>query len=640
MISGIGKKITGLLLLLFYIGSLSSCINDKQENREHFVRLNAIQDSLDKFDSAISLHRVRDPEFSLKVAEKALKLADHSGDERLKVRSYLLAGIANHQYNPDSAFIYYHKAMDAALQAGIDSIQPRILYNMAMIIKSGYNYQDAIQLLDSAWHIAARLKDFITVSNCLNSLGNIEAELHRDDRARLLFDSAFAVASAHRLGKQTGVAYGSIARFTKDPEEAMRLQRKALEILNPIEGAEEEKGYILINIGEATSDQDSAISFYLQAIETARRGNIPEMEIAACNNLAYSYLDKQNTRLAEIYLAEIAIPLARKAKNHDWLPTLFDSYADVLKAGGNTGKAFEYQKEAYRAREESEIHNAASQTRLLSAILGEKNMKMKILEQESELVSDRSHQKFLYFTILFLLLLIVIFGLAVAGFITRKNLRIKKKELDTARRLALLEEQEKMRLSYQLHDLIRPVRAAILKRSGSADAAGTILSGETLSELDQIYASLRRISHRMNPEMRSRLSFAELVKEIREDFAITSLHEINLSLEPEQLELTAECAGHFYFIITELLANADKHIARGKVSIRISAELDHLYLFYNDNGPGFDIARGTIKGLGIRNIHERARLLGGHADLSSAPNSGTEWIISIPAKGNILPEKP
>jgi len=184
------------------------------------------------------------------------------------------------------------------------------------------------------------------------------------------------------------------------------------------------------------------------------------------------------------------------------------------------------------------------------------------------------------------------------------------------------------------------VRAAILKRSGSAGAAGTILSGETLSELDQIYASLRRISHRMNPEMRSRLSFAELVKEISEDFDITSLHEINLSLKPEHLKLTAECAGHFYFIITELLANADRHIAHGKVTIRITAELDHLYLFYNDTGPGFNTDEEAGRGLGIIHIHERARLLGGHADLSSAQSSGTEWIISVPSKGNIIPEKP
>jgi signal transduction histidine kinase len=52
-----------------------------------------------------------------------------------------------------------------------------------------------------------------------------------------------------------------------------------------------------------------------------------------------------------------------------------------------------------------------------------------------------------------------------------------------------------------------------------------------------------------------------------------------------------------------------------------------------DRGRGFDLAnlRGN-EGLGIRNMEERARLLGGKFEIHSEPGKGTTVTASVPFK--------
>ena len=53
---------------------------------------------------------------------------------------------------------------------------------------------------------------------------------------------------------------------------------------------------------------------------------------------------------------------------------------------------------------------------------------------------------------------------------------------------------------------------------------------------------------------------------------------------------------------------------------------------YSDNGKGFDTKEIKNLGMGIMNIFERAKLLGGKAKLTSSPGNGTKWEILIPLK--------
>ena len=90
-----------------------------------------------------------------------------------------------------------------------------------------------------------------------------------------------------------------------------------------------------------------------------------------------------------------------------------------------------------------------------------------------------------------------------------------------------------------------------------------------------------------------------------------------------------------YRIIQELLTNISKHAEATWVSITTKIIGKKVLIEIKDNGRGFDSPQvtslGTPKsGLGLLVIAERIKMLGGHLDIHSQPNQGTQVSITIP----------
>lgn len=613
-----------------------SCSNNREKRPQEEIRSAAAYDSLRKFDSLVNQYKISSPLIARGFAEDALKMVSAGGDERFNARVYLMAGISCQLDYPDTAYRYYRLAQQSALKAGYDSIRPRILYNMAMLYEIAYNYKDALNLLDSAQKMANKLHDLVSVSNCLNSMGNIEAVLEHVERAVTFFTQALKVAEEGKIPVQTGVALGSIARFEKDPVKRHIMQERALRILQKQPGTMEQTGYLLVNIGDDLQDPDSAISYYKQAIDIGNRGHLAEIEIAALNNMAYSYAEKTDYPQALAIISKRAIPLALQEQKTAWLSTLYDTYADLLNQVGKSGQAYLFQKKALEASTQAIGEHAASQVRLLNTLIQVRSKEVRILEQDNMINLQSKKVLRLYYIVIGLAAIVVLVFLILRLFIQRKNLQIQRQEIESAKTMANLEEQEREHLSMQLHDLIRPVSGAMMSQIGRTKFSDPAIKSEMVGLLEKISGSLRQLSHRMNPVMRNKLTLPELTKGIKQDFELSSDLSIKITLFPTDLKLSPSCSNHLYFILLELLANADKHIGRGVVEISVSAEFDNLYIIYSDNGGGFDPAIAAESGLGLTLIRKRVAILGGTTSLTTGVGKGTNWIISLPAVGNVI----
>ena len=627
-----------LLIMLFCTAGMvmqQSCTerNSKQSSPE--VKTAGLYDSLRRFESTVNQFKITNPGVAQSAARKAVEMIPAGGDAGFSSSVYLLAGISYQLNNPDTAYRYYKLALRSALDVGCDTIVPRILYNMAMLYKNAYNYKDALNMLDSAQKMAIRLDDHMTASNCFNSVGNIQADLNNEAQAVIMFNRALKIAEDHNLPVQHGVALGSLARFEKDPAKVRRLQIRALNILEKQPGAVEQTGYLLINIGDDCRDPDSAISFYEKAIAIGSNGHIAEIEIAALNNMAYSYVEKNNNPAALALIRDRAIPLALEKKKQEWLSTLYDSYADILHRDGKAETAWLYQKRALEAASLADREHAANQVRLLNALLESGSREIRILEQEKVIGDQNKKVLWLYYLVIGLAAFGILAILLLILYIQRKNLRVQRQEIETAKIMAALEEQDRERMSMQLHDMIRPLKSAIVNQVGQMEFSDPAVKEELTGVLEKISASLRKASHRMNPVMRNKMAFSELCDGIRQDFNLSSPLEIKMEIFPRDLKLARDCSNHLYFILHELLTNADKYLGNGKVEISVSFEFENLYVLYKDNGGGFDPAEAMTKGLGLTLIRKRVALMGGHAEVESGVGKGTRWIISLPAKGNV-----
>ena len=629
-------KFLWMIILLLTSCLQFACNHENNNTRHPGMAASAAYDSVRLYDSIVNMTRISNPEIARIAASKALKLAHGEGDHQLNAKIYLIAGLFFQLNQPDSAYNYFQAALQETTLAGNDTVKPRILYNIAMMYKTAYNYQDALKMLDSAQRIADRIRDYITVSNCFNSIGNIQSDLNNEEEAFTMYSRALKVAEDNHLPNQTGVALGSLACLEKDPAKSQQLQIRAFNLLKEQRDAGGETGNLLVNIGEECTDPDSAIACFEKAIKIGRTGHLVEIEIAALNNMAYSYAEKNNYPAALNLLLGTAIPLATRERNRNWLSTLYDSYADISHQAGNAETAFIYQKKALEASTFADREHASNQVRLLNSLLQARSRELKILQQDQLIGLQNSKVTHLTYLVIGMACLGLFLVLGFRIILQRKNLRVQRQELESAKIMAGLEEQDKERLSMQLHDLIRPVRNAVSDHIEKLEFSNPSAKLELVNTLEKITASLRQVSHRMNPAMRNKLSFSELVKGIKQDFALSSALNIKMEVVPGDLKLSQDCSNHLYFILHELLANADKHLGKGNVEISVSVELDNLYILYKDDGQGFDPQKTIGNGLGISLIRKRIEIMSSHADVESGKGKGTRWIMVLPVDGNVV----
>jgi len=87
-------------------------------------------------------------------------------------------------------------------------------------------------------------------------------------------------------------------------------------------------------------------------------------------------------------------------------------------------------------------------------------------------------------------------------------------------------------------------------------------------------------------------------------------------------------------ILREWLANAVRHAQATTATIFGRVEGGRLLLKLVDNGVGFNLATGAVAGHhGLRNMTNRARMLDGHLDITSAPGQGTTISLAVPLAG-------
>ena len=87
-----------------------------------------------------------------------------------------------------------------------------------------------------------------------------------------------------------------------------------------------------------------------------------------------------------------------------------------------------------------------------------------------------------------------------------------------------------------------------------------------------------------------------------------------------------------YRIAQESLNNALKHSQSKMVELSLSSDAEYMYLSVQDNGGGIDTQapKDSRSGNGLRNMHERARLVHGKLYIDSVKNKGTKVLVEIP----------
>ena len=614
---------TGPLLLFL---SLISCSRIKTHDEAvRMKRETILMDSIKKLDSFSELNWINIDSLSIVYARTALKLAQSLSSEEPLIKVYHAMGKAYYSQHKDSSYYYYSKALALAERLNSVTELPSLLYNIASLNLDAGNLKVSLALLDSSASGARRTLNFRVLSSAYNSMGDVYIQIHDTASAIRWFKNALQVGVEHSLSEQTADAMGNLALFGSDKNKAILLQKQAISYLQKKPGTEKEIADVDIYIGIEQSIPDSAIVYYSKAIAAARSGKFPEEELSAYNNLSYSYLDLGNINKATECLVDNAIPLAKKMNHKDWLATAYDSYADILSAKGDHKNAFLALRKSINYRTQANIKNNEKQIRLLAAILDLNN-------KETEIKTQHLQNHFLRLVLAIAILIIIIIIFVYFGFRQRMKIRFKQQQITSARRISELEETEKSRIGFELHDnlgyLVRVTDGFI----NSLSIADTKVKEQLTDKMRELSDCIRRISHRINllNEEQSRLE--EIIPAIINDIRIFTGINVSYFIPDHLPDISREILLHTCRIVQELLTNAGKYAGSSKIKIDVAFTDGNLLLLYKDDGPGFDTSGITDKGIGLSSIYERISLLGGKVSLTSSPGHGTKWEISIPLR--------
>ncbi len=192
-------------------------------------------------------------------------------------------------------------------------------------------------------------------------------------------------------------------------------------------------------------------------------------------------------------------------------------------------------------------------------------------------------------------------------------------------------ENERKRMSHELHDGVCNDLLAI-----QMNITGGKPIESTASLIDSCRESVRRISHELMPPEFSYASIEEVVRFFVAKQARANEGKIELSftssLQDGMLwqQVPDVVSLEVYRIIQEAVGNAIKHSGASEIEVALELSGSQLNGIVRDNGTfKYNGKSGSRKGLGLESIVRRAKSVNGTAEISSDEKSYTEVRFSI-----------
>lgn len=207
------------------------------------------------------------------------------------------------------------------------------------------------------------------------------------------------------------------------------------------------------------------------------------------------------------------------------------------------------------------------------------------------------------------------------------------------------QEEERKRLSRDIHDGPAQMLANVLLRSGLIEKTYSEKGpNAALSELNQLkemvrnaLLEVRRIIYDLRPMALDDLGLIPTLRKysstVMEYEKGVTIHFMNNGTE-KRFESSIEVA--IFRLVQECISNALKHGKSRDVWVKVEWLRDTMNIVVKDNGKGFDPSQTKDKSFGIIGMRERVELLKGEMKIMSAIGNGTTVLFRIPLHENII----
>lgn len=196
-------------------------------------------------------------------------------------------------------------------------------------------------------------------------------------------------------------------------------------------------------------------------------------------------------------------------------------------------------------------------------------------------------------------------------------------------------EEERRRVSLELHDQTAQVWAAVKMQLGlMREAAPVQLSGRLDRVLDLVdtgIRSIRGVTTNLRPPLLDDLGLLPALRALVQSFAEQSRFTIEFESPPQLPPVSPDAALALFRALQEALSNVARHSGATSATVRLTRTNGELTMTVRDNGRGFARPAHSpplAASLGLSGMRERIMALRGSVDVAS--DNGASITVRVP----------
>jgi signal transduction histidine kinase len=210
-----------------------------------------------------------------------------------------------------------------------------------------------------------------------------------------------------------------------------------------------------------------------------------------------------------------------------------------------------------------------------------------------------------------------------------------------SRQIMLDQEDERRKISRELHDVIAQALLAINVRLATLKSKAGINTKEISRNIDLSQKMITKsadivhqFTSKLRPAVLDDLGLIPALHTLMKNFTKRTGVRMHLTVFAGVEKLSAMKRTVLYRVAQEALSNVASHAHASNVKVTISRDAKFALMEVSDDGCSFQVeqvllARGS-KHIGLLSMRERIEMVGGHFEVESVAGKGTKIIARIP----------
>ena len=535
------------------------------------------------------------------------------------------------------------------------------------------NKEQAEKELNALLVKSNQLKDYENVAELLNLKGILREENNDMQGATKLYLEGLTISEIHNLKYYPAVFsnnLGLVKLSLGQIKEALVDLEKGLEIAES-ENNKHLASHFQMNICLAyVSDNkpEKAFELFEKVIQYSRQNN-HTLELAtnyinlssALSNsgkieIALSYLDSAivvlqspdfKKELTKAYLSKAKIFI--DIRKYELAKDILSQVNDLIEQTGNLEDISNYYFLRYKLKFATKNYKEAlddylSYSKIKDSIGNQMNSKVveelqqnqKIQKKQMELdeeklnsiLLEKQNQEERYLKWISIGTGLIVIILLISFLSWRYSKKIKEKQQQFSQQLIQNIEEERLRISRDLHDDIGQslsvIKAKIIKEQQSSKEP----SNQLENELGRVIEQTREISRNLYPTNLEKIGLGRSVAALMESVQVATKMECSFEISNTIEELPIAIQTHLFRIIQECNKNTIKHSGATGLKLSIVEKGGEFVLLYQDNGTGLKIKKQQI-GIGLLSMQERAKIINGSIDIDDKAEKGFKLMLKF-----------